>query len=294
MMISSTKASSKLGYLWRVCGTGLGFVGFGVGGLAIGTVLAPMVRVLHKDKYKQEIHAQKIIQKGFMGFMQSLKGLGVMTYDVQGLDKLQDSYGELVVANHPTLIDVVMLIACMPRANCVVKQALYNNPFTHGPVKSAGYILNGASSKGATGASDSTVDDFMHACIAKLTKPMGDKPAGSLVIFPEGTRTKKGQTLGDFARGWANIALRADVPIRPVVITCTPSTLTKNEKWYHIPDRPFHLQLRVLDAVSLADVLGDDYDKSPKTARKLNAWLYDFFQKELNCEPNARNTANDY
>ena len=96
-MISSAKASSKLGYLWRVCGTGLGFVGFGVGGLAIGTVLAPMVRVLHKDKYKQEIHAQKIIQKGFMGFMQSLKGLGVMTYDVEGLDKLQDSYGELVI-----------------------------------------------------------------------------------------------------------------------------------------------------------------------------------------------------
>ncbi len=283
--------SSKLNYLWRVCGTGIGFASFGVGGLAIGAVLAPSVRLLYKDKHKQEIHTQKLIQKSFMGFMNLLQGLGVMTYDVKGLDKLQNSYGELIVANHPTLIDVVMLIACMPRANCVVKQSLYNNPFTHGPVKGAGYILNNVST---TDTSNGGADAFMHACVSKLKNKLGGQPAGSLIIFPEGTRTKKGQMLGEFARGWANIALRSDVPIRPVVITCTPSTLTKNEKWYHIPDRPFHLQLTVLDAVTLTDILGADHDQSPKTARKLNTWLYHFFQKELTHELNTTNTANDH
>ncbi len=50
-----------------------------------------------------------------------------------------------MIANHPTLIDVVVLIGLMEQANCVVKQALWSNPFTKGPVQSAGYILNAGS-----------------------------------------------------------------------------------------------------------------------------------------------------
>lgn len=259
----------KLNYAWRVFGTGLGFASFGVGGLVIGSCIAPTVKLFRHQPEEQAILTQKIIQRSFRGFIEGLCRLGVMSYEVQGIEKLQHSYGELVVANHPTLLDVVMLIAFMPRANCVVKQALWNNPFTHGPVKRAGYILN----HGA--------NEFMEACVAKITTPLSaTEPAGSLIIFPEGTRTEKGQTLNEFQRGWANIALRTHVPIRPVLIRCTPSTLTKNEKWYHIPSRPFHLELTVLDAIELKQIL-PDVQQNPKGVRQLNTWLYDFFKCEL-------------
>lgn len=258
------RLTQKVNYVWRVLGTGLGFASFGLGGVLIALLVSPTVKLLRKEPEQRAILTQKVIKYGFRSFIEGLRLWGVMTYEVKGLEKLEKSYGELVVANHPTLLDVVMLIAFMPRANCVVKQALWENPFTHAPVKSAGYILNQGSQA------------FIDACIDKLEQPQ----AGSLVIFPEGTRTEKQQILNDFQRGAANIAVRANVPIRPVVIRCTPSTLTKNEKWYHIPSKAFHLELEVLDAIDLVEILHEP-EVSPKTVRQFNTWLYDFFYGKL-------------
>lgn len=244
--------------------TSLSFAAFGIGGLAIATVISPTVKLLRQEPEQQHALAQKIIQRGFKGLVDMMQFMGVMTYDIEGLEKLQGSYGELVIANHPTLIDVVILIGLLPQANCVVKQALWSNPFTRGPVQSAGYILNQGS------------EQFIQACVSKLQQT----GAASLVIFPEGTRTEKDKKLNEFQRGAANIALRAAVPIRPVTIRCTPSTLTKNEKWYHIPDRPFHIEMKVLDTLHITDIL-PQAEVNPKNVRHLNAWLYDFFDKEL-------------
>jgi 1-acyl-sn-glycerol-3-phosphate acyltransferase len=35
----------------------------------------------------------------------------------------------MIIANHPSLIDVVVLIGLVRDANCVVKQSLWHNPF---------------------------------------------------------------------------------------------------------------------------------------------------------------------
>ena len=263
---------ARLNHVWRVVGTGLGFGMFGVGGLLIGAS-APVIKLIHQSPDKRAILAQKMIKYSFRGFIESLKFLGVMTYEVENLDKLSNSYGEIVVANHPTLLDVVMLIAFMPQANCVVKQALIDNPFTTMPVTLAGYIPNADS------------QTLMTQAVKKLTDAPTDADThiGSLIIFPEGTRTEKGALLNDFARGWANIALRAGVSVRPVAIRCTPSALTKNEKWYHIPTRPFHLQLKVMDTIDFSDITDRD-ESSAKQVRRMTARLYDFFKQELTHE----------
>ncbi|MGH1399863.1 MAG: lysophospholipid acyltransferase family protein [Acinetobacter tandoii] len=251
-------------YIWRVGATGLSFASFGLGGVAIGALIAPMVKLSSQDLDIRTQRTQKVIKHSFKGFTEMMVKLGIMTYEVEGLEKLQQSQQELVIANHPTLIDVVVLIGLMERANCVVKQTLWSNPFTKGPVQNAGYILNAGS------------EQFIQDCVSKLQQDH----AASLLIFPEGTRTAKGEQLNDFQRGAANIALRAGVPIRPVLITCTPSTLTKNEKWYHIPNRPFHIQVKVLDAIRVEDVL-DDVTVNPKNVRQLNQQLQWFFNQEL-------------
>ncbi|WP_245395071.1 hypothetical protein [methane-oxidizing endosymbiont of Gigantopelta aegis] len=36
--------------------------------------------------------------------------------------------GQLIVANHPTLIDIVFLISRIPYACCIVKDSLWHNP----------------------------------------------------------------------------------------------------------------------------------------------------------------------
>ena len=263
-MLKLNRIKQKANYAWRVGATGFSFASFGLGGVAIGGLVAPLVKLSSSDLDVRKQRTQKVIKHSFKGFTEMMVKLGIMTYTVEGLEKLKNSQQELVIANHPTLIDVVVLIGLMEQANCVVKQALWSNPFTKGPVQSAGYILNAGS------------EQFIQDCVHKLQQDH----AASLLIFPEGTRTAKGEKLNEFQRGAANIALRVGVPIRPVLISCTPSTLTKNEKWYHIPEQPFHIHVKVLDAIRVEDVL-DDVTVNPKNVRQLNQQLQWFFNQEL-------------
>ncbi|RLZ06928.1 1-acyl-sn-glycerol-3-phosphate acyltransferase [Acinetobacter sp. 2JN-4] len=263
-MLKLKEIKQKSNYLWRVAATGLSFASFGVGGIGIATVVAPLVRLSSSNPEVRQQRAQQVIRYSFKGFTEMMVKLGIMSYSVEGLDKLQNSRQELVIANHPTLIDVVVMIGLMQQANCVVKQSLWSNPFTRGPVRSAGYILNAGSQQ------------FIEDSVARLQ----EQGAASLVIFPEGTRTEKGERLNEFQRGAANIAIRANVPIRPVLISCTPSTLTKNEKWYHVPAQPFHIEIKVLDAIEIKDMLVDS-DITPKQVRQLNQRFYQIFNDEL-------------
>lgn len=263
-MLNLKNLKQKGNYCWRVAATGFSFASFGLGGMAIATVIAPVLNATTSDSEKRQQRAQNVIKYSFKGFTEMMVKLGIMTYSVEGLEKLQNSRQELVIANHPSLIDVVVLIGMMQQANCVVKQSLWSNPFTKGPVQSAGYILNAGSQQ------------FVEDCVTRLK----ENNAASLLIFPEGTRTEKGMTLNEFQRGAANIAIRANVPIRPVIITCTPSTLTKNEKWYHVPSRPFHIEVKVLDAVQVSDLL-DDLTVGPKQVRQLSRSFYKIFNEEL-------------
>ena len=263
-MLNLKNLKQKGNYCWRVAATGFSFASFGLGGMAIASVIAPVLKATTSDSEKRQQRAQNVIKYSFKGFTEMMVKLGIMTYSVDGLEKLQNSRQELVIANHPSLIDVVVLIGMMQQANCVVKQSLWSNPFTKGPVQSAGYILNAGSQQ------------FVEDCVTRLK----ENNAASLLIFPEGTRTEKGMTLNEFQRGAANIAIRANVPIRPVIITCTPSTLTKNEKWYHVPSRPFHIEVKVLDAVQVSDLL-DDLTVGPKQVRQLSRSFYKIFDEEL-------------
>ncbi|MCT8090163.1 lysophospholipid acyltransferase family protein [Acinetobacter kookii] len=263
-MLKRDQIKQKANYLWRVGATGFSFASFGIGGVAIGGLIAPLVKLSTQNPGLRQQRTQKVIKHSFKGFTEMMVKLGIMTYDIEGLEKLQHSKQELVIANHPTLVDVVVLIGLMEQANCVVKQALWSNPFTKGPVQNAGYILNAGS------------ELFIHDCVARLKQDQ----AASLLIFPEGTRTAKGELLNEFQRGAANIAIRANVPIRPVLISCTPSTLTKNEKWYHVPSKPFHIHVKVLDAIQVDDLL-EDVTVNPKHVRQLNHQLHQFFNQEL-------------
>ena len=177
--------------------------------------------------------------------------LGIMRLSVENQAALQ-APGQLIIANHPTLIDVVVLISLLPRTRCVVKDALLRNPFTRGPITAAGYIPNSASAA------------LVPACAEVL------EDGESLLIFPEGTRTTPG-VQSRFQRGTANVALATQAPLRPVFIDCTPSTLTKGLPWYAVPAHRFHIRVRVGELVDVAPFRS--MDSRAIAARRLNTTL---------------------
>src|SRR5207245_4177193 len=109
-------------------------------------------------------------------FIALLRLLGVIELAVAGRDRLERLRGAVVVANHPSLLDVVLLLSLIPNAQCVVKHQLWRNPFLRRVVAAAGYIRN-----------DQPAEAFLACCVASL------RAGQNLLIFPEGTRTRPGR-----------------------------------------------------------------------------------------------------
>ena len=217
-------------YYWRIIATGASFTVFGIGGLILGVVVFPLVAVFSTSPAQATRHCRRMVQHSFKLFIGFMRVTGVITWEVNGRELLTQP-GQLIVANHPTLIDIVFLISMIPNATCIVKSSLYRNLFTCGPVSWAGYIANDSP--------EALVDD----CVAALNT------GASLVIFPEGTRSVKGQP-GKFRRGAAYVMLAAGCPLSLVIIRANPPMLAKHEKWYQIPARRPHFSLHIQAATT--------------------------------------------
>src|SRR6185503_12804724 len=90
----------------------------------------------------KERRAQRVIQALMSTFIHVLRGLGLLTHSREEVQRLRSMRASVVIANHPTLLDAVFLISCLPRVDCVVKEAVWNNVFMRATVRGAGYIRN--------------------------------------------------------------------------------------------------------------------------------------------------------
>jgi acyl carrier protein len=128
-------------YYWRLFATACCFVVFGLGGLALGLVVFPLTRLLPGGELAQRGRVRRTLGAVLRWFADFTVFMGVLTYEVSGAQRLGRP-GQLVLANHPSLIDVVFLLAFSPSSSCIGKQSLWANPFTRGPVSAAGYVSN--------------------------------------------------------------------------------------------------------------------------------------------------------
>jgi 1-acyl-sn-glycerol-3-phosphate acyltransferase len=253
--MSQTNLDKGQSQSWRLFATGLSFAVFGLGCLCMAIFLSFRTGFWCGKSTTKKHYIRQTISKGCWLFIRITQGLGVLSFSVDGQALLRPS-GQLIIANHPTLIDVIFLLALAPEANCVVKAALWRNGFIRSLVRMAGYIQNN---------SEQLVTD---ACVAIHH---GD----SVVIFPEGTRSVPGRAL-TFKRGAARIALRTDCPVCLVIIRCEPSTLRKNQHWYDIPAHKPHFSLAI-NAVLPPVVAQTNLQHESLQARHLTrAWLRHF------------------
>lgn len=248
----------RVNYFWRLFGTGFSFVMFGLGGLFVAVVMVPVLRCMPGDELALAKRTQRFYYHTFRGYIRMMRLLGILTFEVDNIERLRDA--RLVLANHPTLLDVVFLISLLPNANCVIKGPLTRNFFVGGAVKAAGYIVN------------ETVDDAIEAANRGFANGM------CLIIFPEGTRTTPCEAL-NLKRGAAQVAIRTGSDITPVLIYCEPTSLTKNEPWYQIPHKRMHFRILVRDQIPIEPYSTNVYPS--KGARQLTRDLTEYFEKEL-------------
>ena len=198
-------------------------------------------------------------------FIEFMRLTGVLRYRVSGLEHVKPGDNYLILANHPSLIDVVFLLAWFPQAVCVVKQAIFENTFTRHVVSLAEYISN----------HDPSI--MLTESVARLNK------GRSLILFPEGTRTTPGQPLV-FQQAASVIAFRSDTQCLPVLIRVKPTTLTKENRWYQIPQQQVFFRMTIEQPLRPTDLM-TDIAAVRRPDRQFNRYLHDYFSARLAQKP---------
>jgi 1-acyl-sn-glycerol-3-phosphate acyltransferase len=244
----------------RSLGTGLLFAIFGIGGLLLATLVIPVMAWLRGDSRDRELRAQRIVHHSFRLFTWFGSLLRLLALEEHGTERLR-APGQLVIANHPSLLDVVYLISRMPQADCVVKRELWRNPMLRFVVRICGYIPNDGG------------EAVVQACSERLGR------GRSVILFPEGSRSPYGR-LGRFQRGAAYVALASKCPVTPVTIQLRPPALKKGQPWYALPNERLKFSLDVGESFFAHDLLQEDL---PRTiaARRITVGLRSLFDARL-------------
>ena len=199
------------------------FLAFGVGGLVLGCILFPALMLFG---------AKRAMRALVRGCYKLFVGVGRMTelfrvvMSTEDRERLTSMRGCVVVASHPSLIDVVILLAYLPNATAVAKAAAGRN-FFYSRVVNAAFLVN------------DNLQRMLDEAQALLSSGV------NLVIFPEGTRTPADAPQRKLYRGAAQIALHAGAPIQCVTIACEPPVLAKGQPWWDVGDRTITFTLRL-------------------------------------------------
>ena len=248
---------NKLNYAQRLFFTGLAFASFGIGGLVLTLTVFPAIAFFSKTEEKRIIGTRKMIHWCFRSFIFMLRITGVLDCKVYDRHRLTENNGRLIIANHPTLLDVVFLGSMLPKAQCIVKHELWDNRYLGGVMRASGYIRN-----------DENTESLFQQCKQAIEQGY------DIVMFPEGTRSVTGERI-KFQRGFANIAALVPCDIQPVTITCSPPTLSKGLKWYKIPPKKPIFSFWVEEQLDIRAYI-DDQPRS-KAVRKLTRELEEHF-----------------
>lgn len=158
---------------------------------------------------------------------------------VEGREKIHRNTAYVMVANHQSLLDILVLFRLFVHFKWVSKAENFRVPFIGWNMLLNGYI------KLRRGSRES-IARMMRACERALGK------GSSVMIFPEGTRSPDG-SLQHFKHGAFTLAQRAQVPVLPIIVSGTAEALPKRGFVLH---GRHTIHLRVLDEIPYASLAG--------------------------------------
>jgi len=142
------------------------------------------------------------------GWARTLLAVAGVRVRVLHPERLDRSRSFVVVANHESFCDILVLLANLPmQVRFLAKRSIFRVPVLGWSIAAAGFI---AVDREDRSRGTETVD-------AALRRLSGGR---SVVIFPEETRTRTGDLL-PFKRGAAHLALRSGLPILPIALAGT-------------------------------------------------------------------------
>ncbi len=238
---------------WRLIAIMVNYLVYGLGSLLLWYLVYPST-VWWVPEAKREDYARALSRAAFRFFIRFTAFMGMWRYRIEGARRL-DIPGRVIVANHPSFLDVVLLFALARNAVCIVKPGLARVPLVREPIRRCGHVVAEQS------------EEVLEKSIRVLRR------GASLILFPQGTRTPAGVPIR-FHRSAARIALEAGIPLVPVYFRYQPSLLGKGEQWYNVPPSRPRVQVFVGEEIPVERRKDEPLSRaSRRLTRLLEAWF---------------------
>lgn len=207
------------------------FVFFGCGALIINFIIFPLGNIFVKKENRRKCFCT-IIHKTWRFFNVLMQNSGSIRVEIQSLCDIEKIKGRILVANHPSFIDIVLLIGILPNTVCIAKKELRRNFFMGNIVKSL-YLIN---------------DEDNEKLLKDAAELLGD--GYNIIIFPTGTRTSEGEKL-KLHKGAAMMAIHTKTDLLPIHIKCDSKFLAKNQRVYEAGEKIINFKITFHDEIKI-------------------------------------------
>jgi len=189
------------------------FIIFGLGSVALSATVLPPLWLFVWDGGHRGLLFVRCVRLSWRLFQQIMESLHLIEVRVSQEDRrlLASLSSTVIVSTHPSLIDIVLLVALTKDATSIVRGGLSQNPFIRFVLSNA-FIGN-----------DEDPEELIRRSVEAL------KSGYNLIIFPEGTRNDG--VLGKLKRGAAHIAIASLADVAVLKIRSRPPMLRKGRGW---------------------------------------------------------------
>lgn len=198
------------------------------------------------------------IQHGFAFYAFWLRLLRVYDLDLKSIDTLAGQGPMILAANHPSVIDAILMVTRHPNVVCIMKSTIMNNVLLGAGARLAGYIRN----------------DPPRRMVREAIEALGQ--GAVVLIFPEATRTLE-FPVNPFLASVGLIAKLAQAPVQTLLVETDSPYLSKGWGLFRIVPLPIRYRVR----------LGTRFP-APEDARAFDRDLEAYYRDALATAPQAR------
>ena len=112
-------------------------------GFYLGLIIIPIDTIITRNNPIQlRERVQNYLRRYFTWFYKLMVILGLIKVKFSGFDRINYDKSAILIANHPSYIDYLLITSQLKRCDCIAKDEIWHNPFMKYVVQGAGYIPN--------------------------------------------------------------------------------------------------------------------------------------------------------
>ena len=224
----------------------ISFFVFGCGAVLLNFFVFPFIK-------NNKFLCSDIIHYAWKFFVNFMITLGLFKIEIKKLSKIEN---KIIVATHPSFIDIVILIALIPRSTCFVKKELAHKPILKNLVNSI-FITN-----------EVDLDE-----LKSKSKEMLDM-GFNVIIFPSGIRHRRNE-FPKIKKGASLVALNSNKNIVPIKFFTDYDFMFINQPFYEVGENRVTFEAEQMPEINIQDFISDsEIISKKKITQQIEKSLY--------------------